>query len=95
MTTWPTNMYDEGSGGSHHIWHIEKVYFALEAAAPSHVYMTVAVCAFLQYLQLKPCLIIHQAFDDQQMQGQSITIGSWQVLGKFNVMASRAGISLW
>ena len=38
MTTSPTSMYDEGSGGSHYIWHIKKVYFALEAAAPSHVY---------------------------------------------------------
>ena len=62
---------------------------------PPNMFMTVVICAFLQYLQLKPCLIIHQSFDDQQMQKQSITIGSWQVLGKFNVMASRAGISLW
>ena len=38
MTTQPTSMYDEGSGSSHHIWQIKKVYFALEAAAPSHVY---------------------------------------------------------
>lgn len=44
MTTWPTSMYDEGSGGSHHIWHIKKVYFALEAAAPSHVYDCGELC---------------------------------------------------
>ena len=44
MTTWPTNMYDEGSGGSHYIWHIKKVYFALEAAAPSHVYDSGNLC---------------------------------------------------
>ena len=44
MTTWPTSMYDEGSGGSHHIWHIKKVYFALEAAAPSNVYECGDLC---------------------------------------------------
>ena len=72
---------------------ISKKFTSLLRLQPPHMFMTVVICAFLQYLQLN--LIIHQSFDDQQMQKQSITIGGWQVLGKFNVMASRAGISLW
>ena len=56
MTTWPTSMYDEGSGGSHHIWHIKKVYFTLEAAAPSHVYH----CGNLCVLAMSSTLSHHQ-----------------------------------
>ena len=72
------------------IFGILKKFTSLLRLQPPQMFMNAVICAFLQYLQLKPCPIIHQSFDDQQMQKQSITIGSWQVLGKFNVMA-RAG----
>ena len=77
------------------IFGILKKFTSLLRLQPPQMFMNAVICAFLQYLQLKPCPIIHQSFDDQQMQKQSMTIGGWQVWGKFNVMASKAGISLW